>query len=76
MPMKKEIINSVSNAIGVVRQNINRANKNETILIMGVGNTCGVGNNPKAALEAEKRARTALKKEEKPKKKYLNMFKM
>ncbi|MBU3896435.1 MAG: DUF1512 domain-containing protein [Nanoarchaeota archaeon] len=74
MPMRKEIINSVSNAIGVVRENINRAKKNETILIMGVGNTCGVGNNPKAALEAEKKARNALKKEEKPKKKYLNMF--
>lgn len=71
-PMKKEVLNSISDAIETLKENVNRSKKNDLILIMGVGNTCGIGNSPKAALEAEKLARKHSKTEEKPKKKYLN----
>ncbi len=69
MPMKKEIANSVPNAINLIKENINREKRKETILVMGVGNTCGIGNNHKEALEGERKLRAYLRKMEKQKKK-------
>lgn len=69
MPMGKEIVNSVSNAIDIVKKNIKREKKKEKILIIGVGNTCGIGNNIKEAKESEKIIRKNIKKAKKEKKK-------
>ncbi len=68
-PMPKEILKSLPDAISVTKRAINRAGKNEKILIMGFGNTCGVGNNAKAAKEAEEKIKKHIKKKESAKKK-------
>ncbi|MFQ6020702.1 MAG: DUF1512 family protein [Candidatus Aenigmatarchaeota archaeon] len=65
MPMKKEILKSVPKAIKIIKSTVNRAKKNEKILIIGVGNTCGIGNNFKSVKEAEKKIKKALKKQKK-----------
>ena len=62
MPMNKPIVDSVSNAIKTIKDTINRVKGRETILVIGVGNTCGVGNTPKKAMEAEKRIRANIRK--------------
>lgn len=74
-PMTKEVVDSVSNAIRVTKETINREKGKETILVMGVGNTCGVGNNPKSAIEAEKRIRNNIRKLKKDKKDKKKIFK-
>jgi hypothetical protein len=72
MPIKKEVINAIPRVIEFVEQNIAESKGN--ILVIGVGNTAGVGNNKKAALEAEAQAKKVLeivknrKDEEKEKK--------
>ena len=69
MPMKKEVMNSVDGAIGVVKSILERTRKSERILIMGVGNTCGVGNNRKSLEESRKKILKASKTKEKERKK-------
>lgn len=69
MPMKKEIVNSVHNAIEAIKETVDRAKKNEKIIILGVGNTCGIGNNIKAAKESDIKVRQYARKIEKEKKK-------
>ncbi len=51
IPMKKEIAKSVDEVIERVREIVESCDRKEKILIIGVGNTCGVGNTRK---EAEK----------------------
>lgn len=67
MPMKKEVFDAVPMAIDAVKASIKRSKKNEKILIIGVGNTCGVGNDSKTVKEVEKKVRkhSAKKKEKK-----------
>ena len=67
--MKIEVLDAVPGAIDAVYKAINRGKKNEKILLFGVGNTCGVGNNVKAAREAEAKLKKYLRKMEKQKKK-------
>ncbi len=43
MPMKKSIYKSVPKAIGLVKEAINRVKKNGKVIIIGVGNSCGIG---------------------------------
>ena len=73
--MKEEIYKAVPEAIERVKENLERVPKGKTVMIIGVGNTCGVGNNEKSLPEAEKKIKANIKKmkkeeeEEKKKKK-------
>jgi len=58
MPIKKEVINAIPRVMEMVEQDIAESQGN--ILVIGVGNTAGVGNNKKAALEAETKAKKVL----------------
>ena len=68
MVMKREIYNSVQKTIEVLKRNIDRGKKNERLLVMGVGNTCGVGNNYKSLANIEKRINENLKRLEREEK--------
>jgi hypothetical protein len=73
IPMKLDILKSVNNATAAVRETVLRGRKNEKILIIGVGNTCGIGNDPKSIKETEKKVRNYARRqkgEKKQKKKY------
>jgi len=48
MPMKKEIYNSRDKAVELIKRSVNRAKKGEKIIIIGVGNSSGVGNDKKS----------------------------
>ena len=72
MPMRKEIYEAIPDAIELVKEVIARGPKNEKILLIGVGNTCGVGNDEdsfdktiKISMERATRAEVERKKEEK-----------
>jgi len=56
-PMRKEIVDAVPSAVEMVKQAVRRSGAKERILIMGVGNTCGVGNDAAAAKTAEQLVR-------------------
>jgi len=75
--MIRPIYTKVPDAIELVKRNLRMGRKGERVMIIGVGNTCGVGNNAKAAdaalrvLEVQHRKR---KKEEKKKKEKKHWF--
>ena len=58
MPIKKEVMSAIPKVIEMVEQDIAETHGN--ILLIGVGNTAGVGNNKKAAIEAEAQAKKVL----------------
>jgi hypothetical protein len=58
MPIKSEVLHAIPRVMEMVEQNIAESQGN--ILVIGVGNTAGVGNNKKAALEAEVQAKKVL----------------
>jgi hypothetical protein len=66
-PMAKEVFKAIPAAIEKIEESVKRAGK-ERILIMGIGNTCGVGNSKKDVPEAEKRIKKIIKKMEMEKK--------
>ena len=74
MPMRKDIFDSVKNATEIVKESLSRSKKNERILIMGVGNTCGIGNDSKAVKEVETRVKRHTREQEKGKKKNILKF--
>jgi hypothetical protein len=76
VPMKKDVISSIPDAIKAVKESLKRAKKGEKILIMGVGNTCGIGNNVKAVEFAEKKIKEHIKKTEEEEKKKKSIFKI
>jgi len=49
MPMKKSIIGSLSNVIQALNETIDRTKEKGKIIIVGVGNTSGIGNSKKDA---------------------------
>jgi len=59
-PIKKEVIETVPKVIQLIESNIERTKEKGKIIVVGVGNTGGVGNNKKAAHEAEEQARKVL----------------
>ncbi len=65
IPMKREIFNSLPRVMELVKYFIKKTKKNDKILIIGVGNSSGVGNNKKAVEEVK----LAIKKIEKINKK-------
>lgn len=54
-PMKKEIAKSVPIAIEAIENSIKRTKEKGVILVIGIGNTCGVGNNQDELKETEKK---------------------
>ncbi|MBU5537591.1 MAG: DUF1512 family protein [Candidatus Aenigmatarchaeota archaeon] len=56
MNMHPDVIKAVPRVIHLVEQNIKNTKRKGTIIIMGVGNTSGVGNDKKSAEAAEKKA--------------------
>jgi len=53
-PMKKEVYDAVPEAIENIKEIVKRYNKKEKILIIGVGNTCGIGNSSEELKGIEK----------------------
>ncbi len=45
MPMKKDIYNSVQNAKALVEKSVKRAKKGENVIVIGIGNSSGIGDN-------------------------------
>ncbi|NIM46970.1 MAG: DUF1512 domain-containing protein [Candidatus Aenigmarchaeota archaeon] len=68
-PMKKEIFDAVPNAIENIKDILNRRKKKERVLILGVGNTCGIGNSIEDLKGLEKKLKSYIKKMEEKKKK-------
>ena len=66
-PMAKEVVDAMPKAKEFVFDAVKRAGRRENIMIFGVGNTCGVGNNESAARDAESRIRRHATKAEKKK---------
>lgn len=53
MPMKLEILNSIPRVIKLVEENIEKTREKGKIIVVGVGNSCGTGNNEKEAKKAK-----------------------
>jgi len=56
-PIKKEILNSIPKAAKILEETIENTKEKGDIILVGVGNTGGVGNSKKAAEQAEREAR-------------------
>ncbi len=72
MPMKKGIIDAVPDAIELVNDAIDRTEDKGKIIIIGVGNTSGIGNNAKSLEKSDEIIKANIRKmeaEEKAKKK-------
>ncbi|MBI2545457.1 MAG: DUF1512 family protein [Candidatus Aenigmarchaeota archaeon] len=73
MPMVPDILKATDKMIGLVEKNISETTEKGLIIVVGVGNTTGIGNDKKATIEAEKKikeiAAMMAKREEKEKKK-------
>ena len=72
-PMKKDVLNSVPNVMKALDESIERTEEKGNIIIVGVGNTSGVGNNKKEIERAKEiikkniRKMAALKRKKKKK---------
>src|SRR3989344_789298 len=58
MPMKQEVMSSINNVINLIEKNIKETPGKGSIIIVGVGNSTGIGDNKKAA----ELAKTKIKK--------------
>ncbi len=81
MPIKLEVINAVPKVIKAVEDNISKTREKGSIIVVGVGNTAGIGNNKKdfeKAMSLIKRNAQALKQweeeEKKKEKKWYDFF--
>jgi hypothetical protein len=75
MPMKKAILNSLPNVMDALDAAIKRTRKKGKIIIVGVGNTSGVGNNKKDAKKAKEIIIKNVKKMKAKKRKMKKKFK-
>jgi hypothetical protein len=66
--MRKEIFNAVPEAIENVKEILKRYEKKEKVLIMGVGNTCGIGNSIEEIKDVEKKLKSHAEKTQEKKK--------
>ena len=69
MPMKKEIFKSLPKVEETIKRAVNRTKKNEKVMIIGVGNSCGIGDNKKDIASLNKIIEKLNKKEGKEKEK-------
>jgi len=78
MPMREEILNAVDKVIPLVDATIERTKEKGKIIIVGVGNTSGIGNTKKDANKAKPQIRKIARKikaiEEKEKRKRYKLF--
>ena len=58
MPMKQEVMSSINSVINLIEKNIKETPEKGSIIIVGVGNSTGIGDNKKAA----ELAKTKIKK--------------
>ncbi|MCK5023683.1 MAG: DUF1512 family protein [Candidatus Aenigmarchaeota archaeon] len=76
-PMRKSIKDAVPDVIKKVTESVKRSKNGSNIIIVGVGNTSGVGNNAKSALKTDKwvdeheKKINAMKKKQKKKEGFL-----
>lgn len=79
-PIKREVLAAVPRVIEIVEQDIKQTKQQGVIVVVGVGNTAGIGNTKKSAVKAEveaKRIEQMMKNREKKEKKshdYLSWF--
>jgi hypothetical protein len=57
MPMKLEVLNSIFRVTKLLEDDISKTRERGSIIVVGVGNSSGIGNNKKAVEEAEKQIR-------------------
>lgn len=77
MPMKTEILNSLYKAIKIVEDTVARTEGKGNVVIVGVGNTSGIGNDRKSAQKAEDQIKKISKmmiKREREEKKEMRIF--
>jgi len=60
MPMKQEVLNSVGKVISLVEKNIDETQGKGKIIIVGVGNSSGVGDSGKEAEKAKNNIKKVL----------------
>jgi len=63
LPLKKEIYNALPQARESVIRNVKRAKKDQKVIVIGIGNSCGVGNSKKSLDETKKVVEMLDKKE-------------
>ena len=61
-PMNKLLFNAVPKAQQTLRERIKKTRRGERILVMGVGNTCGVGNDYRTMLKTKEKLRKHMRK--------------
>ncbi|HDJ96571.1 MAG TPA: DUF1512 domain-containing protein, partial [Candidatus Aenigmarchaeota archaeon] len=61
-PMKKSILNAADEAIKAVERSLEGVGKRGKVIIVGVGNTCGIGNNAKELEKTDRIIRKVLRK--------------
>lgn len=72
-PMKMEIKNSIPEVIDAIKTSTKRTKKHDKIIVIGVGNSCGIGDDKKSLEQAEKtisKLDKKLKKEKEKKRKW------
>jgi hypothetical protein len=74
MPMKREVLNTVDKVCRLVEDKIEKTTERGAIIVVGVGNTCGVGNDQKTAKESVNKIEKVLKLLEKRKMKKKKKF--
>ena len=77
MPMKNEILNSMYKVMKIVEDTVARTDEKGAIIIVGVGNTSGVGNDVKSVHKAEdeiKKISKMMIKREKEEKKEMRIY--
>jgi len=68
-PMKKEIADSLPKIHEMIKKSVARCKKGEKLIIIGVGNSCGVGNDKKSLTETNKKIKRIEKEYRKQKSK-------
>ncbi|MCS7106278.1 MAG: DUF1512 domain-containing protein, partial [Candidatus Aenigmarchaeota archaeon] len=69
-PMKKEILAAKEKVLRLVEEEIERTKEKGKIIVVGVGNSCGIGNTKKEVEESEKKIKEVIRiMEEREKKK-------
>ncbi len=63
LPLKKEIYNALHHAREAAIKNIKRSRKGEKIIVIGIGNSCGIGNDKKSIEDTKKIVEMLDKKE-------------
>ncbi|MEM5834441.1 MAG: DUF1512 family protein [Candidatus Aenigmatarchaeota archaeon] len=73
-PMKKEILGAKEKVLKLVEKEIERTKEKGKIIVVGVGNSCGIGNTKKEVEESERKIREVIKIMEKRERKKPKLF--